>query len=278
MYNNFDIVGSNFRKTQMAKAQQSKVLTKSKVNNRSAWSDASSMAPKNVKLNVLENVQPLALPDLHKPLSEKFVNTVSLSTVAGMSTILIGMGIFGPIPAVIGIAGGVASLCFYPGIKLLLKAIKVKNPEAVEFFENNLENITAIEFKNVIDNARSKIKTIHELNDDIPGEPTSSLLKEICNELEKLINKMVKDPKSIDTIRKATTLYLDRTIKLSNEIVNLLKKAQLREIKDTMENFDKTLIELLDSIRKFRNDLIEDEKLRVNATIKAHQQAIKLDR
>ena len=112
------------------------------------------------------------------------------------------------------------------------------------------------EVKSVISKGDEFIHRIHECNDAIPGEEISAKISRIENVVDRIFDRVEKNPECVGDIRKMMQYYLPTTIKLleayaqmddqpsAGENIQTAKK----EIEDTLDTLNIAFEKLLDDL------------------------------
>ena len=110
--------------------------------------------------------------------------------------------------------------------------------------------------REIIKEGQDYIRTIHSLNEDIPGAQMSEKLYRLEGTMERIMEQVRKNPESASELRKLMSYYLPTTVKLLNAYKELDKQAAggdnitktKKEIEDALDTINDAFENLLDSM------------------------------
>ena len=110
--------------------------------------------------------------------------------------------------------------------------------------------------REIIKEGQDYIRTIHSLNEDIPGAQMSEKLYRLEGTMERIMEQVRKNPESASELRKLMSYYLPTTVKLLNAYKELDKQAAggdnitktKKEIEDALDTINDAFERLLDSL------------------------------
>ena len=139
----------------------------------------------------------------------------------------------------------------YQQIREQSRALK-EQAEAEQETDSELpENARAI-----IKEGREYIKTIHDLNEEIPGVEMSEKLYRLESTMDRIVEQVRQNPGSAAELRKLISYYLPTTVKLLNAYKELDRQTvggenisnTKKEIEDALDTINDAFEKLLDSL------------------------------
>ena len=110
--------------------------------------------------------------------------------------------------------------------------------------------------RDIIKEGRNYIKTIHELNDEIPGVEMSEKLYRLESTMNRIVEQVRQHPESASELRKLMSYYLPTTVKLLGAYKELDRQTvggenidkTKKEIEDALDTINDAFERLLDSM------------------------------
>ncbi len=108
----------------------------------------------------------------------------------------------------------------------------------------------------IVEDGKNYLKTIRDINDQIPGDEMSDKLYKLEAIMKKIFTQVEKKPECADDLRKFMNYYLPTTTKLLNAYVDLDRQPEVgenitqtkKEIEDAMDVINAAFENLLDSL------------------------------
>ena len=108
----------------------------------------------------------------------------------------------------------------------------------------------------IIKEGKEYIKTIHDLNDEIPGVEMSEKLYRLESTMDRIVEQVRQNPSSAPELRKLMSYYLPTTVKLLNAYKELDRQTvngenistTKKEIEDALDTINDAFEKLLDSL------------------------------
>ena len=110
--------------------------------------------------------------------------------------------------------------------------------------------------REIIKEGQQYIQTIHDFNDEIPGEEMSEKLYRLESTMDRIVEQVRKQPESAAELRKLMSYYLPTTVKLLNAYKELDKQTvkgdnivkTKKEIEEALDTINDAFEKLLDSL------------------------------
>ena len=110
--------------------------------------------------------------------------------------------------------------------------------------------------REIIKEGQEYIRTIHSLNEDIPGVEMSEKLYRLESTMDRIVEQVRKNPESASELRKLMSYYLPTTVKLLNAYKELDRQTTggdnitktKKEIEDALDTINDAFENLLDSM------------------------------
>ncbi len=138
--------------------------------------------------------------------------------------------------------------------------------------------LTVSEVKRVIRESSDKVREIRGYTMKIRNNDVASKVQEICRAAMDIIDSFQKDPADIKRSRQFINYYLDSTRKIVGKYVELAdSRTMTPEIEAAMRRVEEVLGSILDSFKKQKSSLLENDLLDLDVEVSVLEKTIKLE-
>ena len=138
--------------------------------------------------------------------------------------------------------------------------------------------LTVSEVKRVIRESSDKVREIRGYTIKIRNNDVAAKVQEICRAAMDIIDSFQKDPADIKRSRQFINYYLDSTRKIVGKYVELAdSRTMTPEIEAAMRRVEEVLGSILDSFKKQKSSLLENDLLDLDVEVSVLEKTIKME-